>query len=59
MLEAAIEAGAEDVELDEDGPPSIATPTNCIKSPRLSKRKFGEPRASRILWRAKSDVPVE
>ena len=60
MLEAAIEAGRRGrANPTPMGTTSIAIPTSCIRWPRRSRRKFGEPRAAQIFWRPKSGVPVD
>jgi YebC/PmpR family DNA-binding regulatory protein len=59
MLEAAIEAGAEDVESDGDGHYVYCDPDQLHQVGKVLEAKFGEPRGARILWRAKSGVPVE
>ena len=46
MIEAAIEAGAEDVESDEDGHYVYCDPTSCIRSARLSRPSSASPRGA-------------
>jgi len=59
MIEAAIEAGAEDVESSEDGHYVYCHPDQLHLVAKALEAKFGEPRSATILWRAKSGVPVE
>ena len=46
VLEAAIEAGADDVESDEDGHEIWTSVDACTKSPRRSKARWARPRRS-------------
>jgi transcriptional/translational regulatory protein YebC/TACO1 len=59
MIEAAIEAGAEDVESIEEGHFVYCHPDQLHLVAKALEAKFGEPRSASILWRAKSGVPVE
>jgi transcriptional/translational regulatory protein YebC/TACO1 len=59
MLEAAIEAGADDVESDQDGHYVYCHPDQLHQVVKALEAKFGEPRATQILWRPKSGVPVD
>jgi YebC/PmpR family DNA-binding regulatory protein len=59
MVEAAIEAGAEDVESDQEGHYVYCHPDQLHQVGKALEARFGEPRSATILWRAKSGVPVE
>jgi transcriptional/translational regulatory protein YebC/TACO1 len=59
MLDAAIEAGADDVESDKDGHYVYCHPDQLHQVVKALEAKFGEPRATQILWRPKSGVPVD
>ena len=58
MLEAAIDAGAEDCESSAEVTSSIAIPTSCIRWQRRSKRSSASRASARILWRPKNTVPI-
>jgi len=58
MLEAAIEAGADDVESGESGHEVICAP-DALNAVRESLEKaFGPPSAARLDWRPSAAVPV-
>ena len=59
MLEAAIDAGADDVESSEEGHVVYCHPDQLHQVVKALEGRFGEPRAARILWRPKTAVPVE
>jgi YebC/PmpR family DNA-binding regulatory protein len=58
MLEAAIEAGAEDCESSAEGHVVYCHPDELHQVAKALEAKFGEPRSARILWRPKSTVPI-
>jgi len=58
MLEAAIEAGADDCESSEEGHVVYCHPDQLHQVAKALESRFGEPRAARILWRPKNGVPV-
>ena len=58
MLEAAIEAGADDVESSEEGHVLYCDPDLLHQVVKALEARFGEPRSVRILWRPKSGVPI-
>jgi len=58
MLEAAIEAGADDVSSGEGGHEIITAPDNLHEVARALEGKFGEPRKSGLVWRPQNAVPV-
>jgi len=59
ILEAAIEAGAEDVESSADGHIVYCNPDELHQVAKALEERFGEPRAAHIIWRAKTDVPID
>ena len=58
MLEAAIEAGAEDCESSAEGHVVYCHPDELHQVAKALESKFREPRSARILWRPKSTVPI-
>ncbi len=59
MLEAAIEAGAEDVISNEDGHQIITTPETLREVAKALETKFGEPRKSALLWKPQNTVALD
>jgi YebC/PmpR family DNA-binding regulatory protein len=59
MLEAAIDAGAEDCESSEEGHVVYCHPDELHQIAKALEATFGEPRSQRILWRPKSTVPAD
>ena len=59
MLEAAIDAGGDDVETSEDGHVVYCNPDELHQVGKVLEGRFGEPRAMQILWRPKSEVPID
>jgi len=59
MLEAAIEAGAEDVMSNEDGHQIFTTPDELSDVARALETRFGEPRRSALTWKPQNTVAVD
>jgi YebC/PmpR family DNA-binding regulatory protein len=59
MLEAAIEAGAEDVTSDDDGHQIITTPDTLNDVAKALEAKFGEPRKASLLWRPQNTIALD
>jgi len=59
MLEAAIEAGAEDVVSTEDGHQIFTTPETLRDVGKALEAKFGEPRKAAMLWKPQNTVAVD
>ena len=59
MLEAAIEAGAEDVTSNADGHQVITTPDSLNDVAKALEAKFGEPRKSSMLWKPQNTVTLD
>jgi YebC/PmpR family DNA-binding regulatory protein len=59
MLEAAIEAGADDVESGDEGHTIYCHPDELHQVAKGLETRFGEPRSVQIVWRPKSEVPID
>jgi YebC/PmpR family DNA-binding regulatory protein len=59
MLEAAIDAGAEDVVSSESGHEVYTTPETLNEVTKALETKFGEPRKSALVWKPKNAVAVD
>jgi YebC/PmpR family DNA-binding regulatory protein len=59
MLEAAIEAGAEDVVSSESGHEIYTTSETLIEVAKTLETKFGEPRRAALVWKPKNTVSVD
>jgi YebC/PmpR family DNA-binding regulatory protein len=59
MLEAAIEAGAEDVVSNEDGHQIFTTPETLNEVAKALEAKFGEPRKAALLWKPQNTVALD
>jgi YebC/PmpR family DNA-binding regulatory protein len=59
MLEAAIEAGAEDVVSGESGHEIYTTPGSLAAVTKALEAKFGEPRKSALVWKPQNTVAVD
>ena len=59
MLEAAIEAGADDVSTSEEGHEVITSVEALRDVAKALETKFGEPRKAALIWRAQNNVTVE
>ena len=59
MLEAAIEAGAEDVISDDNGHQIITTTDTLHEVAKTLEAKFGEPRKSGMVWKPQNTVAVD
>ncbi len=59
MLEAAIEAGAEDVVSSEDGHEVYCAADSLAEVARALEARFGEPRKTALIWRAQTTVNVD
>jgi len=58
MLEAAIEAGADDVESGEAGHDITCAPDDLGAVREALEKRFGPPSAARLDWRPSANVPV-
>jgi YebC/PmpR family DNA-binding regulatory protein len=59
MLEAAIEAGADDVVSSEDGHEIYCDQGSLAEVSKALEARFGEPRKSALVWRAQNTVDVD
>jgi len=59
MLEAAIEAGAEDVQSSEDGHEVIAALDTLREVAQELEAKFGEPRKASLIWKPQNTISVD
>jgi YebC/PmpR family DNA-binding regulatory protein len=59
MLEAAIEAGADDVESGAEGHWVYCHPDQLHQVAKALEARFGEPRAAQITWRPKTETPID
>ena len=59
MLEAAIEAGAEDVVSDETGHQIVTKTDTLHEVAKALEAKFGEPRKTGMLWKPQNTVSVD
>jgi YebC/PmpR family DNA-binding regulatory protein len=59
MLDAAIEAGADDVTSNEDGHQVFTTPESLRDVAKALEAKFGEPRKSALLWKPQNTVALD
>lgn len=59
MLEAAIEAGADDVVSDEEGHEILAGPDSFFAVRDALAQKFGDPAEAKVEWRANMSVALD
>ena len=59
MLEAAIEAGAEDVVSNDDGHQVFTTPATLNEVAKALEAKFGEPRKAALMWKPQNTVALD
>jgi YebC/PmpR family DNA-binding regulatory protein len=59
MLEAAIDAGADDVASNENGHEVYASQENFVEVAKALEAKFGEPRKASLVWKPQNTVPVD
>src|ERR1700722_6381879 len=59
MLEAAIDAGADDVVSDETGHSVYASQENFAEVAKALEAKFGEPRKSALVWKPQNTIAVD
>ena len=59
MLEAAIEAGAEDVVSSESGHEIYTTQDSLRDVAKALEAKFGEPRKSALVWKPQNTIAVD
>jgi YebC/PmpR family DNA-binding regulatory protein len=58
MMEAALDAGAEDVAVEGEEHVVTCERTALIEVSRALTAKFGDPASAKFVWRAQNDVPI-
>jgi YebC/PmpR family DNA-binding regulatory protein len=59
VMEAAIEAGADDVISGDEGHEVITTIENFTEAAKALEAKFGEPRKSKLVWKPQNTITVD
>jgi len=59
MMEAAIEAGAEDVQVSPDGYEILTTLESLRDVAQALETKFGEPRKASLIWKPQNTIEVD
>ncbi|MFN4275564.1 MAG: YebC/PmpR family DNA-binding transcriptional regulator [Ferrovibrio sp.] len=59
LFEGALEAGAEDVQSDEDGHTVTCGQDDFAAVREAMEKAFGEPKAAKLVWRPKTTTPVD
>jgi len=59
MLDAAIEAGADDVTSDENGHVIYSSPDSFAEVGKALEAKFGEPRKAALVWKPQNNLAVD
>ena len=59
MMEAAIEAGADDVYTGESGHEVVTSMESLRDVAKALEEKFGEPRKASLVWRAQNSIAVD
>jgi YebC/PmpR family DNA-binding regulatory protein len=59
MLDAAIEAGADDVVSNENGHEIYTSPESLREVAKALEAKFGEPRKAALTWKPQNTVPID
>jgi YebC/PmpR family DNA-binding regulatory protein len=59
MMDAAIEAGAEDVASSEDGHEILTSMESLGEVAKALEAKFGEPRKAKLVWKPQTTIAVD
>jgi YebC/PmpR family DNA-binding regulatory protein len=59
VMEAAIDAGADDVESDEDGHSIYTSFENMMEAAAALEKSLGEPESVKAVWQPQNNVPVD
>ena len=59
MLEAALDAGAQDVASTEDGHEIVTTLEDMNEVAKALEAKFGEPQSAKLVWRPQNTISVD
>ena len=58
IFEAALEAGADDMDSDDEGHDVLTAPEDLHAVREALERSIGEPQAARLIWKPQTLVPV-
>ncbi|NKB56900.1 MAG: YebC/PmpR family DNA-binding transcriptional regulator [Alphaproteobacteria bacterium] len=59
VFEAALEAGADDVESSEDGHEVVCAPESLHEVYKALENSLGEPQSAKLVWKAQNNIPVD
>jgi YebC/PmpR family DNA-binding regulatory protein len=59
VLEAAIDAGADDVVSNDDGHQIVTTPETLRDVAKALEAKFGEPRKAALIWKPQNNIALD
>ena len=59
LFEGALEAGAEDVQSDEEGHSVTCAQDDFAVVREALEKQFGEPKSARLVWKPRTTTPVE
>lgn len=59
LFEGALEAGAEDVQSDEEGHSVTCAQDDFAAVREALEKQFGEPKSARLVWKPRTTTPVE
>ena len=59
MMEAAIEAGAEDVVSTPEGHEITTALEDLVEVTKALEAKFGEPKVSKLVWKPQNNIAVD
>ncbi|MCW0236151.1 MAG: YebC/PmpR family DNA-binding transcriptional regulator [Ferrovibrio sp.] len=59
LFEGALEAGAEDVQSDEEGHSVTCAQDDFAAVREALEKKFGEPKSAKLVWKPRTTTPVE
>jgi YebC/PmpR family DNA-binding regulatory protein len=59
LFEGALEAGAEDVQSDEDGHSVTCNQDDFAAVREALEKQFGEPKSAKLVWKPKTTTPIE
>jgi YebC/PmpR family DNA-binding regulatory protein len=59
LFDGALEAGADDVQSDEDGHTVTCSQDDFAQVREVLEAKFGEPKSAKLVWRPKTTTPID
>lgn len=59
LFEGALDAGAEDVQSDDDGHSVTCAQDDFAAVREALEKKFGEPKSAKLVWKPKTTTPVD